>query len=192
MVSHLTLSYSSTGSTFDSTPLVLVATDGAKVQFTIGVCFPWRSTVIFVSYFVCFRKRASSHSLNSSSNSAVGQRLARGSCHPKFEANSHTPDICKYYNNRGGCKKTADKTCQALHLCIYFVKGHCKYKHCWKSHDVHDEQPRRILEGLGWNMQRNVVVILQELRQRWDIEGIVAISIIEVSAYCLSIIINFN
>jgi len=50
-------------------------------------------------------------------------------------ASSHTiPDICKHYNNQGGCSKK-DK-CAFLHICKYYVDGECKFPNCKRIHDV--------------------------------------------------------
>ena len=117
----------------------------------------------------CFRRPASLYSRDASSSQAVVKGLTEDLRQANLKETGRTPDICKYYNNEGGCKRTADKPCRALHLCSYFVKSRCKFNPCKRNHDVHDEQPHRILAGLGWDMQRKGGVILEELRERYNV-----------------------
>ena len=51
-------------------------------------------------------------------------------------------DVCKKYGYTGNCKQG----CKRLHVCLYFLKGHCKREgKCPQSHDVSDKHNWTVL-----------------------------------------------
>ncbi|XP_060074076.1 zinc finger CCCH-type antiviral protein 1-like [Ylistrum balloti] len=61
------------------------------------------------------------------------------------------PGICSFYNSNIGCQRS--RKCSFLHLCKYFIRGNCRFgeEKCCFSHDVSEDQPRRILRRYGLN-----------------------------------------
>ena len=77
------------------------------------------------------------------------------------------PGICKFYNSENGCSRPTGKPCMALHVCSQYLTGKCNNKPCPQNHNVLDEQPRDILKGLGWNVERDKRSILKDLQRRY-------------------------
>ena len=79
-------------------------------------------------------------------------------------ANRSVPDICKFYNNKGACKK--GELCPCLHVCEHFVDGDCKFgATCKRNHDFSDDHNTTVLEQYdmdGISIRR----VLQFLRER--------------------------
>ena len=62
------------------------------------------------------------------------------------------PQICKFYNNKGGCKheKMNNGTkCPCLHICQYYVKRSCKFDRCMRSHDLFSGHSFQLLRSYG-------------------------------------------
>ena len=63
------------------------------------------------------------------------------------------PQVCKFYNNEGGCKhekKNKGTKCPCLHVCRFYVQNDCKFdRGCKRSHDLLSGQPLQILTSYG-------------------------------------------
>ncbi|XP_062572272.1 protein mono-ADP-ribosyltransferase PARP12-like [Saccostrea cucullata] len=60
------------------------------------------------------------------------------------------PSICTYYNKINGCKEPVN--CPHLHVCA-FIAGKCAFQpNCKRSHDLEDEQPKKVLSKFGIEM----------------------------------------
>ena len=74
------------------------------------------------------------------------------------------PDICKFYNNKGGCKK--EENCPCLHVCEHFVDGDCKFGGgCKRNHDFSDSHNRRVLQQYDMG-HISIHKVLQRLKGR--------------------------
>lgn len=66
---------------------------------------------------------------------------------------STVPQICKFYNNEGGCKyekQNNAKKCPCLHICKYYVQKNCKFEqNCKRSHGLFFDQTSQILRSYG-------------------------------------------
>ena len=74
------------------------------------------------------------------------------------------PDICKFYNNKSGCKK--EENCPCLHVCEHFVDGDCKFGGgCKRNHDFSDSHNRRVLQQYDMG-HISIHKVLQRLKGR--------------------------
>ncbi|XP_061179318.1 uncharacterized protein LOC133187938 [Saccostrea echinata] len=63
------------------------------------------------------------------------------------------PSICNYYNKIKGCKESIK--CPHLHVCSY-IAGKCAFQpNCKRSHNLEDDQPRRVLSKFGIAVDAN-------------------------------------
>ncbi|XP_062622081.1 uncharacterized protein LOC134283579 [Saccostrea cucullata] len=57
------------------------------------------------------------------------------------------PSICTYYNKINGCKEPVK--CPHLHVCAY-IADKCRFQpNCKRSHNLEDEQPKKVLSKFG-------------------------------------------
>ena len=55
------------------------------------------------------------------------------------------PDVCKFYNNEGGCGK--GDNCPYLHVCKHFVDGDCKFgPKCKRDHNFKNRHNKEVLK----------------------------------------------
>lgn len=83
------------------------------------------------------------------------------------------PKVCKFYNVEGGCRN-GDKgeKCRAMHVCRHYVLNDCNFgKHCKRSHNIYDAQPKNILKKHGIRIDRSPKQVLEELRAAMKQDG---------------------
>lgn len=79
-------------------------------------------------------------------------------------ASHEVPDICKFYNNVGGCTKK--EKCPFLHVCRHFVDDNCKFgDKCMRIHEnfTKDSHNQEILKkfGMGRLQPQHLLVLLK-------------------------------